>query len=678
MASDAARGGVPDVLVELELRAAPAAGRRGSSRRAPARSTRPCTGEKWIGQRRGERALGDHALSPSRSRRGRRATNLSSSVGAQVVEVLPAVVRRLARARALDVDDPPHARVDRARCRARRRSRAAPRSRRRRARVISGRHAGLEQRLAAGDLDQRAAERGDRARRSRRASASRPRRRRTRCRTRRSAGGSRSGARGRRAGRRGRLALDRVEDLVDLAAVGEIVTALAGADVSAAAASLASSGRPTARRSRRRCRSPRPRRGARDAPVGSRRADLVEDVLREQLGGGVALGRTAAISLITAWSNGPTTSSTIALRSAKSITMPSASSALGRDVHPHPVVVAVQVLAAAAVAADGCAAAKRKSLKTVNMAHRPAYGRRIQRSAGSAPAASDVASVGGRPSSRPRGCPAELGRARASSKPQWRARSAICASGIGGRRPREALEAATATRTRRRATAAEQLAARRAERRRARDAVARARAPSTPRRPAGSRARRGALDHPHDAVDEVVEEDPARPRGRRRRAPGSGPSVELRRSALAPLLLARRAVDQARVDGVDREPARRPARGSPARRRAWWRCSGVGNGRRTAASSSFAGAAVRRAAAEAGHRGDREEARHPELAGERGDVLASRRRWPPPSGPAGRRDRARRRRGPPSRRPTSPPASRRGRSMSPRKVATPGSRSGSR
>jgi hypothetical protein len=73
-------------------------------------------------------------------------------------------------------------------------------------------------------------------------------------------------------------------------------------------------------------------------------------VLRQQLGGGVALveGRT---SLRKRWSKGPTTSSIAVLRSAKSTTMPELVEG-ARTHNAHAVAVAVEVLAAAAVAAD--------------------------------------------------------------------------------------------------------------------------------------------------------------------------------------------------------------------------------------------------------------------------------------------------------------------------------------
>ena len=288
--------------------------------------------------------------------------------------------------------------------------------------------------------------------------------------------------------------------------------------------------------------------------------------------------------------------------------------------HPHadPVAVAVQVLAAAAVAADLVRRGEAEVLadREAHAASAAGCGR------------SRNSTVGGRPSASVRGCQPSSVRARVSSKAQWRARLAQLPR--LDRRP-----------------AAEEPHQRRG------DGERRAREPrrqlAARRRDAGGGADRvGELAHRrHVAGEQVVAPRrgacsitrtmPSTRSWRKtqlalRSAPtraGKRPLARFLSMTLAPPRLPGRAVDEAGIDGVEPQPLR----GVGGDRLLPGVLGGaVGAGKRLLQRRLLGRqAAVGRAAAEVGDRGDREEARHPQLPRRARRRSRCLRRWPPPS-----------------------------------------------
>ncbi len=132
-------------------------------------------------------------------------------------------------------------------------------------------------------------------------------------------------------------------------------------------------------------------------------------------------------------------------------------------------------------------------------------------------------------------------------------------------------------------------------------------------------AGRGLLHHLEHPLDHVVEVDPGH-LALRPDQDGEPSLQEAAQDGVRPLLLARRAVDQARVDRVDPHPLLRPLLDGELARVLGGAVEG-GEGR-LEGGGLVRHRAVWRAAAEVGHRGDREEAADAELVGQRGDVLA--------------------------------------------------------
>ena len=164
------------------------------ARRAPARTARRRSAPARSMAR-------DHVARRTRSRRDPAMTNFTSSCGDSASRLLQSFLSDFAARRALDVDD-----LDDRRRHGGDRPMAAGLEQHRAAAVEQALHQRidvvLEQRLAAGDLDEPAAVAARPRRRPRRATACGPRETRTACRTTSSAGRRRSAARTRTAARR--------------------------------------------------------------------------------------------------------------------------------------------------------------------------------------------------------------------------------------------------------------------------------------------------------------------------------------------------------------------------------------------------------------------------------------------------------------------------------------------